>query len=292
VPQGSVLGPLFFLLYINDINSAIKSSYHHLYADDTIIIGSENDKNTLIKNIEQDLLNLQNWLSINKLTPNEKKCESIFFGNPLQLKQCSDLKVKFNGETLETKNTVKYLGVNFDSTLSWKKHISYIKGKINFKLNKIRPLAKFIDTPDTFMLVRSLIFPYIHYCSTTWFSAAPYQIRKLQSTLNKIQLFSPQVPEVNVQNRLNLDLSLIAFKIIHDLAPSYLNSRLEKVSNKHHYNTRQSENNNLYVSHSVNKFSTKSIKHNIPRLWNSLPTDLKNEKSLSRFKGLCKNYFL
>jgi len=123
------------------------------------------------------------------------------------------------------------------------------------------------------MLVRSLIFPYIHYCSTTWFSAAPYQIRKLQSTLNKIQLFSPQVPEVNVQNRLNL-------------------SRLEKVSNKHHYNTRQSENNNLYLSHSVNKFSTKSIKHNIPRLWNSLPTDLKNEKSLLRFKGLCKNYFL
>lgn len=81
VPQGSVLGSLFFLLFINDINVALNKAYFHLYADDTIIILSHNDLDVLKRQMEFELVNLQTaGLTLNKLTPNKKKCETIFFG--------------------------------------------------------------------------------------------------------------------------------------------------------------------------------------------------------------------
>lgn len=292
VPQGSVLGPLFFLIYINDINTAIKSSYFHLYADDTIIIKSHDDLNTLVKNMESELLNVHDWLVLNGLTPNKKKCESIFFGNPQQLKKCEGAQISFKEEVLQTKSSVKYLGVHFDSTLSWKKQVSEIKRKINFKLIKMRPIAKFLDPIDTFSIIRSLVFPYIHYCSTTWYSAAPYLIKKIQTTCDKTKLFSPLIPTINVQQRLNLDLSIFSFKALNKLGPAYLTDRLTKVSSVHSYGTRQSTSNNVSHSSVANKFATKSIKHTVPLLWNTLPETLKTETSLLRFKTESKKLFL
>ena len=157
VPQGSVLGPLFFLLYINDINVALNNAYFHLYADDTIIILSNNDLNILKQQMESELVNLQKWLNLNKLTPNKKKCETIFFGNTLNLKKSNNIRISFDGELLETKSCVKYLGVYFDSLLSWKKQISHTKCKINHKLSKIRPLAKFLN-PENVTLLSKLLF--------------------------------------------------------------------------------------------------------------------------------------
>ena len=187
VPQGSVLGPLFFLLYINDIQCAIKYSYFHLYADDTIIIQANNKLSELTSSMENELDRIDAWLTLNKLAPNVKKCETIFFSKPHNRKKCSNGKVRFKGKALETKDSVKYLGVYFDCKLSWERHVKEIIRKISFRLAKIRPLAKFLRPVD--MLIRAFVFLYIHYCSTTWSSAAPHLINKIQSTVNKTQFF-------------------------------------------------------------------------------------------------------
>ena len=292
VPRGSVLGPLFFLLYINDINSIIISSYVHLYADDTIIIQAHNNPVSLIKNMETELDHVHDWFLVNKLTPNKKKCETIFFTNSRNAKACDDLKVKFRGVDLQTKQSVKYLGIHFDCKLSWCKQINDIKRKINYKLAKIRPLAKFLDTEDVFMLIRSFIFPYIHYCSPTWSSAAKHLIEKIQSSCDKTQLFSHDIPKIDVRQRLHFDLSILIFKSIHNLSPSYLCNKLSLTSHNHNHYTRQASAMNLFHTFTPNKLSTQSIKFLAPQFWNSLPCELKNEQNFRMFKNKCRKYFL
>ena len=95
MPQSSVLGPLLFLLYINDIKSVIQNAYCHLYADDTIILKSASDPDSLISSLERELLNVDQWLSINKMTVNTKKTEVIFFGNKPRLKKLDNKTVKY-----------------------------------------------------------------------------------------------------------------------------------------------------------------------------------------------------
>lgn len=291
VPQGSVLGPLFFLLYINDIQCAIKSSYFHLYADDTIIIQAHNSLPELTNNMEIELASIDAWLTLNKLTPNVKKCENIFFSKPCYRKQCSNVKVKFKGKDLVTKESVKYLGVYFDCKLSWERQIKEIITKINFRLTKIRPLAKFLRPDDINMLVRAFVFPYIHYCSTTWSSAAPHLINKIQSTVNKTQFFCRDAQPVNIEQRLNLDIAILTFKIINNLTPGYLSDKISLVSAQHHYNTRQASSRNIFHKHIPNRLSCQSLRVVSAKIWNHLPLTLKSEQSLLKFKTNSKKYF-
>ena len=291
VPQGSVLGPLFFFLYINNIQSAIKSSYFHLYADDTIIIQAHNNLSELTNSMENELDGIDVWLTLNKLTPNVKKCETIFFSKPHNRKQCSNGKVRFKGKYLDTKESVKYLGVHFDCKLSWERHINEIIRKINFRLAKIRPLAKFLRPSDINMLIRAFVFPYIHYCSTTWSFAAPHLINKIQSTVSKTQFFCQGVEPISVERRLNFDIAVLTFKALNDLTPGYLSEKISLVSAHHCHNTRQASARNIYHKHIPNKLLISISKIHIHKVWNPLPQNLKSEQSLLRFKSNCKKYF-
>ena len=116
VPQGSALGPLLFLLYINDIFDCIhQKTFCHLYADDTIIIQSAKDSQTLKSGLEMQLEYLSAWFYCNKLSVNTTKTEVIYFGRKQKVNECKEMPpLSFQNCPIESKSEVKYLGVIFD----------------------------------------------------------------------------------------------------------------------------------------------------------------------------------
>ena len=119
VPQGSVLGPLLFLVYINDLHTCVKHSKTYHFADDTNILHSHKSLDSLARNMNYDLRNLSVWLKANKLCLNVKKTELIIF-RPRSKKLDYTLKFKLDGKRLIPTQAVKYLGVLLDEHLHWK----------------------------------------------------------------------------------------------------------------------------------------------------------------------------
>ena len=134
VPQGSVLGPLLFLIYINDLHVAIKHCKVHHFADDTNLLIINKSLKRLNKLLNIDLKNLTNWLNANKISLNVSKTELIIF-KPKRKPLDFSMKIKLNGKILYLTDSVRYLGIKIDSKLNWKSHVNAMLYKIRDFVN-------------------------------------------------------------------------------------------------------------------------------------------------------------
>ena len=131
VPQGSVLGPLLFLIYINDIPVSTSKVSFHLFADDTCLFYSNKDYKQLEIDINKALENIVNWLKANKLTLNVKKSNLILFNIQTNAKENPQIKICIGNSKLEQKDSAKYLGIYFDKRLFLDTHIEYTNKKLS-----------------------------------------------------------------------------------------------------------------------------------------------------------------
>ena len=138
IPQGSILGPLLFLIYVNDLPDCHLASDIILYADDTVIYYSTKNVSDLDHHINADLRTVSEWFSRNLLTLNISKCNFVIFGSPKKLNHIQDILVEVEGTCIERTQSFKCLGMTFNQSMSWADHIDAISMKTNQRIGLIR----------------------------------------------------------------------------------------------------------------------------------------------------------
>ena len=182
VPQGSVLGPLLFFIYINNLHKCMKYSKTYHFADDTSIIQSHSSLQILSKRINKDLSNLSNWLKTNKLSLNIKKTELVLF-RPKKLKLDHSFKFKIDGKRLIPIHSVKYLGVLLDEHMSWNQQIHQIKLKLNRAIGILSKLRSHPNLNTLRITYYSLFQSHPQYGVQLW----GQKNEKIKETMQKLQ---------------------------------------------------------------------------------------------------------
>ena len=185
VPQGSVLGPLLFLVYINDIFSVVTKANIRLYADDTVIYMSDADPGNASSLLQEDLIRLTEWCALNKLSINERKTKAMIFGTKHKISSQNGDGLFINKTSMEFIKSYKYLGVVLDNMLTLNEHINKcVKAAAHktYLLTKIRP---YINEVTSNRIYKSMILPYIDYGDIIYGAASVSKTNKLQKIQNQ-----------------------------------------------------------------------------------------------------------
>ena len=185
VPQGSVLGPLLFIIYINDVVNCIKNASIFLYADDLAIIVSGRDAKIIAALMQDDLNNIGDWCYSNMLTVNVKKTQILWcysIRNPVDLSGCS---LRLCSEVLKVVSQFNYLGVVIDTDLTFKSHCNKVKSMSFSRYIQLCKIKKNIDENTALDIYKTMILPVFDYCDYVVESGPVTAVRRLQTTQNK-----------------------------------------------------------------------------------------------------------
>ena len=165
VPQGYILGPKLFILYINYICNASTSLKFILFADDTNVFYSGVDIQTICECISRELDKLHVWLSVNKLSLNVDKTNFILFGNR---KNIDNVCISMNNSIITRVRATQFLGVIIYEKLTWKDHISLVRSKISKTVGILYRIIHLLNRSTLFILYCSQFLPYLTYCAEIW----------------------------------------------------------------------------------------------------------------------------
>ena len=307
VPQGSILGPILFLLYVNDVSQHIHIGQCNIYADDTLIYYAS----TSVKDVQNVLQccidDVSKWYEGNRLVINPSKCTTMLLKGRNQ--QCDDnsLNVTLNNNVITQTNTTCYLGVTVNECLLWDDHINKLCSQLAFKISKLARIRSFTSVDILRKIYFSCVQPTIDYAINVWGTTTQYNINKVQRLQNFAgRLLSNNFDYVNTrgldllrdlnimnvkQRAMYFDL-LLMFKCIHGLAPDYLCNQVVMACEVAEASTRFHDYDNVYTPFPRKELLKTSFMYNSSHLWNSMPNDLKLLTSLPGFKVALRKHVL
>ena len=185
VPQGSILGPLLFIIYINDMPNCIENCSVNLYADDTVIYYSGVSIEDIESYVKRDLKSLSQWLEDNKLVLNALKTKSMLFTSNRHKHKDTNLSLCHQDKSIEAVTSYKYLGVVFNKHISWKNHAEYVCNKVAGRIGVFSRIRRFITIEAAQTVYTSIIQPIFDYCSIAWSSLLQQDKDRMQRLQNR-----------------------------------------------------------------------------------------------------------
>ena len=306
VPQGSVLGPLLFTLYINDINSST-SDCAKLFADDTCLILQDNTLNHLYNKVSSEILSVNKWMVANKLTLNLKKSNAIIINpknSPIGTKPNTVSIHQLVLPSLSTVTAAKYLGVVLDDRLSFKTHINILINKLSRAVRVLSKVKLFFNNSSLLSLYYGIFHSHLQYygilaCSATYKSYY-YKLAILQNKAVKIigggkwndraTPFYAKLKILKLNDLIHFEKAFFLFKHKFHKLPCVFNNYFNFTSNTHEKYTRGSSCDNYFLPFYRNKKLQRSIKYPGPKTCNFLESSLKKCRSLKTFKFKLKHF--
>ena len=291
VPQGSVLGGLLFLIYINDLPSVSDKLISVLFADDTCVSLSDIDYTNLINDFNTELIKLHSWLNSNRLSLNLAKTVAINFSTRTEPYNVN-VPLILNGINVKFSNSVKYLGITLDNKLTFGDHVIDINKKIAKNCGILYRLSHNAPKRILVCLYYALIYPYLTYCNPIWGGASDVHLNKLLLIQKKTVRAITKSSYREHSDPLFYDLGILKVHDIYKLNCCCIaNKQKEQFPHARSiYNTRSKG--NLHVSFQRLTVTQRSLKFNVPTHFNALPLNLKSITLLRPFKRALKTYLL
>lgn len=302
VPQGSVLGPLLFIIYSNDLPNCLNFTKSIIFADDTTIFMSGMDINQLYRNVNSDLKSLTDWFRANKLSLNVSKTHYVMFANSNAVVP-NALSIKIGGEFVERKDHIKFLGMIIDSKLDWQKHIQYAKGKITSSIYAMKRMKNIMPRKVLLTLYYSMIYPYLDYGISLWGSTNAKYLKPLITLQKKAIRIICGSPYNDPSGPLFKSMRILKFNDVYELSIAklmFMNKRkllpvcISNIFMSNNY-VHTHETRNQFNPHHVSRrtaLASKSIRHTGPIIWYKLPHDIKDSMTKNSFTSKCKKLFM
>ena len=292
VPQGSLLGPLLFILYINDFQNSSNVLSFILFADDTSVFFSHKNPDTLLNTVNNELKLIHEWICCNKLSLNVQKTQSMLFSNSISTLPGN---LSLLNTPIDLVQSTKFLGLFIDNKLSWKKHTTYLSKLISRNIGIINKLKLTFPSNILLDLYCTLILPYLNYGILAWGNSSRCQMDRLlllQKRIMRIicnenwlahtdQLFYSK-KTLKIYDLYNLRLGCIMYQLNQNDLPRALSMLFSKNDSYHRYPTRQSSFYHLPMLRTI--YKQKTLAFTGPAFWNSLDLSLKQSPSLFSLK--------
>ena len=299
VPQGSVLGPLLFIIYTNDLPNALTFSKCILFADDTTLFYSSKNLHTLYNNIALDLNDLSELFKANKLSLNVSKTNYITMQNTNEISINHTLKI--GDETIKQVNTAKFLGIIIDDKLSWNAHIDYCRNKLSSGLYAINSAKHILSPKHLKSLCYTLIHPHLTYGLLLWGSTYKTLLKILQTrqnkyvrsiTKSKYNASTGPIYEnlgiLQISKLYQLEAAKLMFLNKNQHLPSPLQAIFTPNTDIHNHNTRHRNDPHISTRHTNQLL--RSFIHNSPNIWYNIPLQIKETRTVGSFCHKMKRY--
>lgn len=299
VPQGTILGPLLFILFVNDIEIDL-DCFVNMLADDTAIYLVGPNLADLVVQMNLILKKLYRWICENSLALNIKKTKYMIIANRSNLNKVVESPIiRISQDSIDRVLSYKYLGVILDQMLNLKEHVSSVINKVAKKLYLLNRVGRYFPSKTRLLLYKSLVGPHIDYCSPLLLVMNQNEIAQLQKLQNRamryvtgfnrytpIDTLFAETRLLSVKKRVLLRSLILCHKIKLGVVPPYLIERLDVASNVHNYNTRNNDD-RFYVER-TDKRLKKTIFGDGVIAYNRLPPEVKQLTIVNFKKSVLK----